>query len=92
MWRPWPEREGRSRMEYVRVTCERFQRGEEEMELMAVSEQPKVKRFRWVSSTYYCLTRIGGSMERKEPIERAMEGYFSRRSRTETHLAQISVA
>jgi hypothetical protein len=31
-------------------------------------------------------------MERKESIERAMEGYFSRRSRTETHLALISVA
>lgn len=33
MWRPWPEWEGWSRSEYVRVSFEGSAKGEDEMEL-----------------------------------------------------------
>jgi hypothetical protein len=82
------ERDGVSRMEYVRVACEGFQRGEEDIELSHVSGLD-LKRENYVKGAYYCRTRIGGSMARKLPRGSEIHGCNSSKSRIETRLREI---
>jgi hypothetical protein len=63
-------------------------RGDEEIELRDVSPEG----WRDETGTYYCLTRMGGTMARNVPMGKSTDEKRSRRSRTETRFAVTSLS